>query len=155
MQKRKMEKRKNGEMPETDRAERAVAVRVRITSKGKSSAMSSLTPSAALAPATAAGALRFRAGFVHINGASADLASIQFGNGLVPFFAVCHLDETESPRTSGFAVGEDADPVDRPIRFEDLAQLILRGVEAEVPNENIFHGAPLSVVANRGEYSGK
>ena len=143
-QKRKTEKPKsrNGEMPEMDRAERAVAVVVRITSRGESSAMSSLTSSAALAAATAARALGLRASFVHVNSASADLASIQSGNGLVAFFGVCHLDETESPRTSGFAVGENADAVNRPIRFEYLAQLILRSIEAEIPNENILHGAP-------------
>jgi len=116
--------------------------------------MASLTASAALAT-TAARTLGFRAGLVHINSASADLASIQSGNGLVPFFGVCHLDETESPRASGFAVSENADAVDRPIRFEDLAQLIFRSVETEIPNENIFHGAPSFVIANRGEYSGK
>jgi hypothetical protein len=115
--------------------------------------MSSLTASAGFA--AAAGPLRLRTSFVHINSASADLASIQAGNGLISFFAICHLYETESPRTSGFAVSENADAVDCPIRFEDLAQLILGSIEAEVPNENIFHAAPLFVVANRGEYSGK
>src|SRR3954465_2805628 len=100
-----------------------------------------LPASAAFATATAS-PVGLRARFIHIDCPSAELAAVQSRNGLVAFFAICHFDETESPRSSGFAIGENADAIDRPVRFEDFAQLFFRSVKTEVPNENIFHRTP-------------
>jgi hypothetical protein len=99
---RRNEKRRNEKTKERRNAENWFLRNVRSPfafdyEQDKSCATSSLTASPALAAATAARTLGLRTSFVHINSASADLASIQACNGFVPFFGICHLYETESP----------------------------------------------------------
>jgi hypothetical protein len=50
---------------------------------------------------------------------------------------------------SGLAIGKNAHTVHLSVAFEKLAQFIFSGIEAEIPDENVFQVAPLS--ANRGE----
>jgi len=89
--------------------------------------------------AAATGTFGFGTRFVDVNRASAKLATIESGDCLVTFFGVGHFNETEATRTPGFAIGENADAIHLAMGFEELAQLILARVEAQVPNENVFH----------------
>lgn len=113
-----------------------------------------LTSSAAVATA-AAGTLGFGASFVDVNRASPELRSIQPRDGLVPFFGICHFHKAKPARTSRVPISENTHSVDVPVGFEDLAELIFRRVEAEVPNENVLQGALVSVIANRVEHPSK
>src|SRR5213078_2967957 len=103
----------------------------------------------AFAATTAAGAFCLGPRFVDVDGASANLRSIQRFNRLVAFFGITHLDETEATRAASLAIGENADAVNCSIGCEDLAQFIFRRVKTQVPNENVFQGALFSVFANR------
>src|SRR5207248_1490774 len=83
------------------------------SSSGKSD---SLTAPAALA--TAAGTFCFRAGFVYVNAASAELAAVQTGNCLLAFFRIRHLYKTKPARTASIAIGKYAHSIHVPVRLE-------------------------------------
>src|SRR5438067_332159 len=133
-------------MPGMILAERVVTLQFWVAATQRGSL--TLAPSAAFATATA-GPLSFRTRFIYIDCPSPHLAAVQTSNRFVPFFRICHFYETESTRAASFAISKNADPVECPIRFENFAQLFFRSIKAKVPNENIFHRAPLSVIANR------
>lgn len=135
-------------MPGMILAEHAVTFAVLVSSPQHSESFT-LPATATFATATA-GPLSLRTRFIHIDRSSSELTAVQSRNGLVPFFCICHFYETESPRSSSFAIGENTDAIDRPIRFEDLAQLFFRSVKTEVPNENIFHRAPFLSSRTKG-----
>jgi hypothetical protein len=78
-------------------------------------------------------------GFVDVEGASADLLAVQRRNGFFSIVVAGHFHETKAAGTSRIAVGHDAYPVDLPIAFEQLAELIFPCIEAEIPHENILH----------------
>src|SRR5579864_407021 len=98
---------------------------------------------ASAATAASAAAIRFRTSFIHVDGASANLATVERGDGFVSIVIVHHFDEPEAPRTSGIPVGENADPLDLTVALEQLPQFVFVGVEAEIPHENILHASPL------------
>ena len=75
------------------------------------------------------------------------------GDGFLAFFGIGHFHKGESARSPGFAIGQNAYAIHLSVSLEKLAQLIFNRVEAEVSNENVFQGAPLS--ANRGAGSSK
>ncbi len=103
----------------------------------------------ASAPATtAAGALSFRARLIHDDGAASDFCPVQRGDGFFAFFGVCHFHKSKSARSSGLTVSQNAHAIHLPVSLEKLPQLIFNRIEAEIPDENVFQGAPLS--ANRG-----
>src|ERR1700693_112889 len=80
--------------------------------------------SSTVAP-TASGVLSFRAGLVYIEGASAHLRSVECGNGLFSVFVAGHFHKAEAARSSGIAVGHDANPIHLTERFKHLTQLVL------------------------------
>jgi hypothetical protein len=56
--------------------------------------------------------------------------------------AVWHLDKAKTPRAAGVAVGHNPDRVDRPIRLEELAEVLLRGGKSQVAHKNIHVCVP-------------
>jgi hypothetical protein len=108
----------------------------------------------AIAP-PAAGTFCLWPRFVYVDGASAELRSIQTGNRLFSFFGIGHFHETESARSSGLAIRQNTYAVHLAIGLKELAQLILRRIETEIPDEDVFQGALFSVFANQGEHSSK
>ena len=76
------------------------------------------TPAApSLEAATAARAAAFgtRTGFIHVNGASTQLSSIQSRDCGLRFIGVRHFDESESARLTGLPVIDDGNAIDCPI----------------------------------------
>src|SRR5581483_3805714 len=81
-------------------------------------------PTAAAAPATisttARSAFGLRTRFVDIQGASAQLRSIQSCDRFLSIFVARHLDETEPTRAAGFAVSKNAHAIDLSVGLEQL-----------------------------------
>src|SRR5215469_14926786 len=98
-----------------------------------------------VASATAARTFGFRPGFVHIDGAPAQLRAVESGDGFFSFFCVRHFHKREPARTPGFTIRQNAYTIYLPIRLEHFSKLVFRGVEAEITDEDVFHGAALSV----------
>jgi hypothetical protein len=101
-----------------------------------------ISPIATTTTASAASAaFGLRARFIHVNGASANLGTVQSGDGFLSILVAGHLDETEAAGASGVAVGHDADTIDLPMRLKKLPQFLFVGVEAEVSYKNILHAS--------------
>lgn len=71
--------------------------------------------------ASASGAFGFGTGFIHIDGASAQLRTVQPGDGLLALFGVRHFNESEPARTASVAIGENADAIHLTIGFKGFA----------------------------------
>lgn len=81
------------------------------------------TPTAPAIPAISPPAttpICFGACLIDVQSPSADLRAIQPGDCLLALFVTRHLYETKTARTPRFAIRENADPVDLPVRFEEL-----------------------------------
>lgn len=102
-----------------------------------------LSSAAVAASSTTAGAFSFRTCLVHIDRASAKLSSVQSSDGLFSLFSICHFYEGESSRASGITVSKNTDALNLPVRLESFAQLVLGGIEAQVPYKYVFHGGLL------------
>jgi hypothetical protein len=121
--------------------ENLVAVSAASTTTAMSASATALAAiSTTTASATARSALDLGTGFVHIEGASADLGTIECRDGLVTFFSVTHLHEAEAARAAGVPVGHNADAVHLSMGLEKFAQLVFPGIEVQVTDKNIFHG---------------
>ncbi len=114
-----------------------------VATAGEASAspISSIASISAITPA--ADALCFRPSLVNIDGAAAQLRTVQAGDGFVALFVIGHFDEAEAARPSCVAVGQNAHAIHLPESLESLAQLIFIGVEAEIPYKYVFHASPL------------
>ena len=115
-----------------------------IRTKMDSALSSSPAVSASAAPASTC-AFGFRPRFVDVDRAPADLCSVKSSDGLFPLFCIGHFYEREPARTSSVTVGENAYAIYLSVCFERMTQLVLGGVEAEIPYKNIFHGGLLPV----------
>jgi hypothetical protein len=78
---------------------------------------------------------------VHVECATADLRTIQCGDGLLSIFIAGHFHKAEAARAPGIAVRHDADPVDLPERFKHLPQFVFRCVKAQVADKNILQAS--------------
>src|SRR5262249_37632751 len=88
-------------------------------------------------------AARFpRPGFVDGESAPGQGRAIQTGNRVLCRAAVWHLDEAKTPRAAGVAVGHNPDRVDRPIRLEELAEVLLRGGKSQGAHKNLHVCGP-------------
>jgi hypothetical protein len=84
--------------------------------------IASTSPSTAAKPlSTTSGPVGFGLRFVNLQRASAQFGSVQCRNRFVSFTGVSHFHKRETPRASGFSVGDDVDFLDRTVCFEDCA----------------------------------
>jgi len=117
----------------------AVAISVKPTT---ASAAATAAPwaarAAASARATAAGCGLW-ARLIHFQRSPANFLAIQSLHGLCGFRIVGHLDECESPCSSGFPVHCDVNPCYLSERFEERAQLRFRRLEIHVPDKHVLH----------------
>lgn len=96
--------------------------------------------------ATGTGTVFTRLGLVDLQGAPLDLGAVQSRDGLVAAFA--HLDEAETARAAGFAVGSDLGAGDSTMRREPLAEVVGGGAEGKIPYVNVL--AHLVLLEPRG-----
>src|SRR5579872_1260069 len=81
------------------------------------------------AATTASSALSLGTGFVHVDGASADLGAVQCCDGFLAVLIAGHFDEAETAGAAGVAVGHDTDAIDLTVTFENLPEFVFVGVE--------------------------
>src|SRR5579862_466753 len=99
----------------------ATTMATAITSTAAAPAPSAVASTAAVAASTTTAAtFGLRTRFVHVDGAAADLRTVQSRDRLVSIFIAGHLHETEAARTPRVAVGHDADPVNLSVSFKRL-----------------------------------
>jgi hypothetical protein len=92
---------------------------------------------AAFTSATAASALG--PGFIDIEGTTAHFVTVETADGLIAFGVVGHLDKSKTTGLAGFAVRNDADAVDRTVRFKERADILLGRPKAEIAYKNVLH----------------
>jgi hypothetical protein len=102
------------------------------------SALAAISASAA-ASAAAASPVFLGAGFVHVNRAPAELSPVELGNRPFRLAIVAHLDESESPRLSGIAIGDKVHAFHAAVCRKQRPNLILGGPKTEIPYKYILH----------------
>jgi hypothetical protein len=108
-------------------------------------AVSATVSTTATVSAATAATLHFRAGFVHIEGAAADLAAVEGCDGFVAFFRIRHFHKSETAGAAGVTVGHDADAIHLSMRREQLPQFVFPGVEIQIAHEYILHANGLKL----------
>jgi len=102
------------------------------------SAAAATGPRPSVATRTAgAGALRLRPGLVHDEISVPEKSTVEHLDCLASFFLGRHLDEPESARPSSELVRDDPNCLDGPGLLEELAKVLLGGLEGEVPYEQL------------------
>jgi hypothetical protein len=89
-------------------------------------------------PATPAG--RFRARFVHVEGAAIQFGSVQLSDGRLRFLRVGHFYEGEAAGLAGVPVRDDIHSFNVAELGKSREQVLLRGLEAEIADKNVAHG---------------
>src|SRR5262249_20229588 len=107
----------------------------------KAPALSSIaaTPASSAAITPAAYTLRFRPSFVDVQSPSIKFSAVEFGNCAIGVRVTAHLHESKASGLPGIAVGHELDGFNSAVLFEQRSNLVLRGLEAEVPHKNLFH----------------
>jgi hypothetical protein len=118
-----------------------MATAIASTTAAATSAIASSAAAPTVTAATTAAALGLRARFVDVDGATADLRTVQGRNRFFSIFVAGHFHETESARAPRVAVGHDADPINLSVRFKRLPEFVFVSVEAQVPHKNILHSS--------------
>ena len=106
--------------------------------------------SAAEGPATLARALRPFLRFVHTQWPAIHVEPVQALNGGLRL-VLRHVDETEAARLSSFAVIDELDRVDLPMTLEEASDVLLCGVEGEIPYVDRRHPITRLQKADSGE----
>jgi hypothetical protein len=101
--------------------------------------LSTAAPAAATRSARTASGFRFRASFVHLQIAAADVFAVQSCNGFGCFGVIGHFDEAETARASGFSIGRDVDPGELAEGLKERAEIVRGGLKAHIANEEILH----------------
>jgi hypothetical protein len=96
--------------------------------------------------ASTAAATRFFFGarFVDFHGAPAEIAAVECGDGFGCRCGIGHFYECESARTSGVAIGDDADALDCAMRLEKSTQFRFSGAVRDVAYKQILHSVSFS-----------
>jgi hypothetical protein len=94
---------------------------------------SSLTASASSGP------LRLWTSFVHVDRATTQFPTVQFGDGLLALVGIGHLDKGKPARTPSIAICHESDSVNLSILSKELTKLVLANSEIEIPNKDVFH----------------
>jgi len=102
-------------------------------------ALAAEAAAAALVAATAEATVFLGARLIDVECPASDILTVQFGNGLIAFGVIRHLDETEAAGLAGIAIRYDTDAVNRPIRFKEGANRFLRDSVAQVSYKYILH----------------
>jgi hypothetical protein len=106
--------------------------------------------SAAERPAALARTLRPFLGFVDTQWATIHLKAVQGLNGGL-CFTLRHIDETEAARLSSFAVIDELDRIDLAVTLEEASDVLLCGVEGEIPYVDRRHPITRLQKADSGE----
>src|SRR5207249_9763505 len=105
----------------------------------------------ATAPAVTAAAGRALPGLAHVERPALEVLAVELGDRLLRLAGRAHLDEPEAARLPGGAIGDDGDRLARPGLREHGLQVLARGVEGKVADEDLL--AHLSLLALRGRHS--
>jgi len=132
----------------------AAATTVSAATTTATSTIAATTASAPIATTTAA-ALGLGAGFVDVDGAPANLATVEGCDRFFAVFVAGHLDKTETAGAAGIAIGHDAHTVHLSVTFEKLPELILTGIEAEVSYKDILHASSPALSCRKCELSSR
>src|SRR6476469_3568186 len=98
------------------------------------SGLVAVAASAAESAAAAAAAGGLRARLVDGQRAAAVLLAGEGGHRLVRLAVIVELDEAESLRPAGIAVGDHGDGVDVAVLREERSEIVLRGVVGQIAN---------------------
>jgi hypothetical protein len=111
------------------------------TLRGRPSVASSRLPAIvpALAAATAKWTLRFRTGFIDVQGSAVEIPAIQFSDSAIRIRVNAHLDKSEPSRLAGIPVSDEVHALDRSVRLEQRSNRSFGGPEVEVSDKNILH----------------
>jgi hypothetical protein len=85
--------------------------------------------------------LYFGTSFVNVNGPARKLRAIQLGNRLVSLIRIGHLYECKASRSSGVTIRHECYSIYLAVLRKELTQVILSGMEIEITNKYVFHGA--------------
>jgi hypothetical protein len=83
---------------------------------------------------------RFRARFVHVEGAAIQFGSIQLSDGRLRVLRVGHFYEGKAAGLTGVPVRDDIDSFNVAELGKSREQVLLRGLEAEITDKNVAHG---------------
>src|ERR1700690_4466963 len=97
--------------------------------------------------ATAATTVGLRSGFIDVRCPTAEVFSIQGGDGFLGFRRDGHLNERESSRTAGTTVGDHAHLVHFAMGFKQRAKIRFRCAVGDIADEKLLHNAPLFPLA--------
>ncbi len=104
-------------------------------------APTAISPVPAASAATAAAALSLGASLIDVDGAPADLRSVQRRNRFLAVFVAGHLHEAEAARAPSITVRHNAYAVHLTVRLEKLPQFVFVGVEAQISHKDILHAS--------------
>jgi hypothetical protein len=100
--------------------------------------------SAALASEAASASLRFRPGFVYVQGTSVQFRAVESLDGLIGLGGVAHFDEGKAAGPTGVAVRHQVNPIHCAIPFKQGPDAGFRRAEIQVADKNLFQMLLLS-----------
>src|SRR5262249_53837151 len=89
--------------------------------------------------ATAPWTFRFRFGLINRQSASAQVSSVECGDGLVGLTGVAHFHEPEPPGAAGIPVGHECDLFHCAVRLEEISQFAFARAVGQIPNVKVLH----------------
>jgi hypothetical protein len=89
---------------------------------------------------TTAAGFGFRAGFIYFQIAAADVFAVESCDSFGSFGVVGHLDETETARATGLAIGGDVHAGELAEGLEERAKIVRGGLKAHIADKEILHG---------------
>lgn len=114
------------------------------TAVATAEAATTTATAAAKAATASAGTLFTRTSFVHDEGTTAHVLTIQFFDGLATIIFVLHFHETEPTRTTGFSIVHDACGLNLSDLREDVIEFLVCDGVGEVPDIQVEHCCLLS-----------
>jgi hypothetical protein len=122
------------------------------TTAAAAATASAITPIATAATTTtAAGTFRLGPGFVHVDGASANLRAVERGDCFLAVFVAGHFYESETAGAACVTIGHDANAIHLSVPFKNLSQFFLAGIEAKVPYKNVLHASSSALSCRKCE----
>jgi hypothetical protein len=118
-------------------ATRTAAIAAAITAAATT--LAAPAPAATTRSARTSAGFRFRACFVYLQIAAADVFAVQSCNGFGCFGVIGHFDKTETARASGLAIGGDVDAGELAEGLEERAEVVRGGLKAHIANKKILH----------------